>query len=85
VQPAVDAEPTRVAEEEWTGIGTVETWTTPFTREGAPEKVFLAVRTPDDTRALAVLGDAAEAEASVREDIAGAKVRVHADGTAGLL
>ena len=55
VQSAVDAEPTRVAEEEWTGVGTVETWTTPFTREGAPEKVFLAVRTPDDTRALAVL------------------------------
>jgi acetyl-CoA C-acetyltransferase len=85
VQPAVDAEPTRVAEEEWAGVGIVETWTTPFTREGAPEKVFLAVRTPDDTRALAVLGDASEAEASVREDIAGAKVRVHADGTAGLL
>jgi acetyl-CoA C-acetyltransferase len=85
VQPAVDAEPTRVAEEEWTGVGTVETWTTPFSREGAPEKVFLAVRTPDETRALAVLDDASEAETSVREDIAGAKVRVHADGTAGLL
>ena len=81
----VDAEPTRVAEEEWTGVGTVETWTTPFSREGAPEKVFVAVRTPDETRALAVLGDASEAEASVREDIAGAKVRVHSDGTAGLL
>jgi acetyl-CoA C-acetyltransferase len=85
VQPAVDAEPIRVAEEEWTGVGTVETWTTPFSREGAPEKVFVAVRTPDETRALAVLGDASEAEASVREDIAGAKVRVHSDGTAGLL
>jgi len=85
VQPAVDAEPTRVAEEDWTGVGTVETWTTPFSRDGAPEKVFLAVRTPDETRALAVLTDASEAEASIREDIAGAKVRVHADGTAGLL
>ena len=85
VQPAVDAEPTRVAEEEWAGVGTVETWTTPFSRKGTPEKVFLAVRTPDDTRVLAVLTDASEAESSVREDIAGAKARVHADGTAGLL
>ena len=54
-------------------------------RDGAPEKAFLAVRTPEDTRALAVLTDAAEAEASTREDIAGAKVRVQADGTAALL
>jgi acetyl-CoA C-acetyltransferase len=84
VQPIVDAEPTRVAEKEWVGVGTVETWTTPFTRDGAPEKTFLAVRTPEDTRALAVITDAAEAEASTREDIAGAKVEVSADGTARL-
>jgi acetyl-CoA C-acetyltransferase len=85
VQSAVDAEPTRVAEGDWTGVGTVETWTTPFTRDGAPEKAFLAVRTPEDTRALAVLADATDAETSTREDIAGAKVRVRADGTAALL
>jgi acetyl-CoA C-acetyltransferase len=85
VQPIVDAEPTRVAEMEWSGVGTVETWTTAFTRDGTPEKAFLAVRTPEDTRALAVITDASEAEASIREDIAGAKVRVEADGTAALL
>ncbi|MDT5068693.1 MAG: acetyl-CoA C-acetyltransferase [Mycobacterium sp.] len=85
VQSDVDAEPTRVAEEEWAGVGTVETWTTPFSRDGAPEKTFVAVRTPEDTRALAVLTDPAEAEASIREDIAGAKVRVQPDGTAALL
>jgi acetyl-CoA C-acetyltransferase len=85
VQPIVDAEPTRVAEVEWSGVGTVETWTTPFTRDGTPAKAFLAVRTPEDTRALAVITDAGEAEASIREDIAGAKVRVEADGTAALL
>jgi acetyl-CoA C-acetyltransferase len=85
VQSAVDAEPTRVAEEDWTGVGTVESWTTPFTRDGAPEKVFLSVRTPEDSRALAVITDASDAQTSVREDIAGAKVRVHADGTAALL
>jgi acetyl-CoA C-acetyltransferase len=85
VQSEVDAEPSRVAEGDWTGTGTVETWTTPFTRDGAPEKAFLAVRTPSDTRALAVLTDAADATASVEGDIAGAKVRVDAGGTATLL
>ena len=48
------------------------------------EKAFLAVRTPDDARTLAVLTDPSEAEASTREDIAGAKVHVNADGTASL-
>lgn len=85
VQSTVDAEPTRAAEVEWAGVGTVETWTTPFDREGMPEKAFLAVRTPADTRALAVLDDRSEAAASVAEDIAGAKVTVRADGTATLV
>jgi acetyl-CoA C-acetyltransferase len=85
VQSDVDAEPTRVAEGDWTGTGTVETWTTPFTRDGAPEKAFVAVRTPADTRVLAVLTDLADAQASVDEDIAGAKVRVDAGGHATLL
>ena len=85
VQSAVDAEPTRVAEDEWAGEGTVESWTTPVSRDGAAEKVFLAVRTPTDSRALAVITDASEAEASTREDIAGAKVRVATDGSAALL
>ncbi len=84
VQATVDEEPTRVAEEDWTGVGTVESWTTPCSRDGIPEKVFVAVRTPGDTRALAVITDASEAETSTREDIAGAKVEVRADGTASL-
>ncbi|MEU0498962.1 acetyl-CoA acetyltransferase [Mycobacterium sp. NPDC006124] len=85
VQSAVDAEPTRVAEDHWEGVGTVESWTTPVSRDGAAEKVFLAVRTPSDSRALAVITDESQAEASTREDIAGGKVRVEADGTATLL
>jgi acetyl-CoA C-acetyltransferase len=84
LQSTVDLEPTRVAEEDWSGVGTVESWTTPFNRDGEPEKVFVAVRTPSDTRALAVITDASEAEASVREDIAGVKVEVRLDGTASL-
>lgn len=84
VQSAVDAEPTRPAEVEWAGVGTVEAWTTPVDRDGAPEKTFLAVRTPDDARTLAVITDPTEADVTVREDIAGAKVTVHPDGTANL-
>jgi len=84
VQPAVDAEPTCIGEVDWSGVGIVESWTTPFTRDGAAEKAFLAVRTPAGTRALAVITDAAEAVASTREEIAGARVTVHADGTANL-
>jgi acetyl-CoA C-acetyltransferase len=84
VQSAVDAEPTRKSEVEWSGVGTIETWTTPFDRDGSAEKAYVAVRTPDDARTLAVITDAAQADATVREDIAGAKVQVNADGTANL-
>jgi acetyl-CoA C-acetyltransferase len=65
-------------------VGTVEAWTTPFSRTGTPDKAFLAVRTPDDSRALALISDPSEAGATVRDDIAGAKVQVNVDGTATL-
>lgn len=84
VQSAVDREPIREGLTAWEGIGTVEAWTTPFTRDGQPEKVFLAVRTPEDARALAMITDSAAAETTVEDDIAGAKVAVHANGTATL-
>jgi acetyl-CoA C-acetyltransferase len=84
VQSAVDREPTRAAAVEWDGVGTVEAWTTPFDREGQPEKAFLAVRTPDERRTLALISDPAEAAATVAEDIGGAKVKVAGDGSATL-
>lgn len=84
VQSTVDKEPTRTAAVEWSGLGTVESWTTPYTRNGSPEKAFLAVRTPDDARTLAVVTDPDDAAATVAQDIAGAKVLVHPDGTASL-
>ncbi len=84
VQHTVDREPTRTELVDWTGVGTVETWTTPFDRDGEPEKAFLAVRTPSDDRVLAVIADADAARTTVTDDIAGAAVRVHADGTATL-
>ncbi|OJZ74151.1 acetyl-CoA acetyltransferase [Mycobacterium paraffinicum] len=83
-QPAVDREPTRAGLVEWEGVGTVEAWTTPFDREGRPEKAFLAVRTPDGSRTLAVITDSAAAQATVQEDIGGAKVAVSADGSAAV-
>jgi acetyl-CoA C-acetyltransferase len=84
VQPAVDSEPTRTAVMEWDGVGTVEAWTTPFDRDGQPEKAFLSVRTPDERRTLALITDSSAAAATVHEDIGGAKVTVHADGSATL-
>ncbi len=54
-QSAVDSEPTRTAVTEWEGVGTVEAWTTPFDRDGRPEKAFLSVRTSDERRTLAVI------------------------------
>ncbi|OBI20240.1 MULTISPECIES: acetyl-CoA acetyltransferase [unclassified Mycobacterium] len=83
-QPAVDREPTRDGLVEWEGVGTVEAWTTPFDRDGRPEKAFLAVRTPDGSRTLALITDSAAAAATVCEDIGGAKVAVAADGSAAL-
>jgi acetyl-CoA C-acetyltransferase len=84
VQPAVDREPTRKGLVEWDGIGSVEAWTTPFDRQGRPEKAFLAVRTPDGARTLAVITDPTAAAATVGEDIGGMKVAVAADGSATL-
>lgn len=84
VQPAVAAEPTRPAAPGWSGVGTVESWTVPFDRDGRPEKAFVAVRTPDGARSLAVITDAEMAGRTVHDDIAGAAVRVRADGTATL-
>lgn len=84
VQPTVDREPTRTALVEWDGEGTVESWTTPFDREGRPEKAFLTVRTPEDARAMALIDDPEAAAVTVADDIAGAKVRVRADGRASL-
>jgi acetyl-CoA C-acetyltransferase len=84
VQAEVDREPTRTAHVKWDGVGTVESWTVPFGRDGKPEKAFLAVRTTDGARTLAVIDDADTAAGTVAEDIAGAPVRVHADGRAEL-
>jgi acetyl-CoA C-acetyltransferase len=55
----------------------------PFTRDGQPQRAFLAVRTPDESRTLAVVADAS-AVAMVGADIAGEPVHARADATATL-
>lgn len=84
LQSVVDDEPTTPVHVEFSGVGSVETWTTPFTRDGVAEKVFVAVRTPDGARTLAVITDADQARASTEVDIANAAIEVNADGTAAL-
>ncbi len=87
VQDEVDREPVRRAHTEWEGVGTVESWTAPFDRDGGPARVFLAVRTPDDARTLAVVPDQDAAGAALAGDLdelTGSKVSVRADGTATL-
>ena len=84
VQEEVDREPTRTARVQWEGVGTVESWTTPYDRQGNPEKAFVAVRTPDGSRTMALVEDPGQAAYTVAEDIAGAAVRVHSDGRAEL-
>ncbi|MFV0495816.1 acetyl-CoA acetyltransferase [Mycobacterium sp.] len=84
VQPAVDRESRTRALVAWEGVGTVEAWTTPFDRDGRPQRAFLAVRTADGARTLAAITDAGAAAETVRGDIAGAEVAVAADGTAAL-
>jgi acetyl-CoA C-acetyltransferase len=85
VQSEVDAEPVRETAVQWSGEGRVEAWTTPVDRDGRPQKAFLAVRTPQDARVLAVLDDPDDAQTSVQEDIGHARVAVREDGTASLV
>ena len=85
VQSAVDAEPTRTALVEWEGVGTVESWTTAFGRDGKPEKSFVAVRTPDGARAMALIGDADAAAETLDREVTGTPVRVRTDGRAELI
>lgn len=84
VQDEVDREPTRTAHVAWEGVGSVESWTVPFDRDGRAEKAFVAVRTPDGGRTLALIDDPGAAAATVGADVAGAAVRVSADGRAAL-
>ncbi len=85
VQTEVDAAPTRTALVEWQGVGAVESWTTAFGRDGKPEKTFVAVRTPDGARAMALIADADAAAETLDREVTGTPVRVYTDGRAELV
>jgi acetyl-CoA C-acetyltransferase len=76
VQAEVDeaAPPTRAAEG-YVGPGRVESWTVMHGRE-APEKAFVALRTPDEARAWAVSEDTEVLATLLSRDVAGEKVQV---------
>lgn len=82
VQDEVDAVPIVEAKSSWEGYGVLESWTVVHDREGEPDIAFLAVRTPDSGRTLAMTREPSELAAAVSEDIAGNPVSVALDGTA---
>ncbi|WP_099023943.1 acetyl-CoA acetyltransferase [Mycolicibacterium palauense] len=82
VQAEVDRESVRVLHTTWQGAGHVESWTAQFDREGRPQRLFVAVCTPDGGRTLATLDDLAVVADAVHRDLAGVPVRVNPDGTA---
>ncbi|GAC68496.1 acetyl-CoA acetyltransferase [Gordonia soli] len=84
VQHLVDREPTVRALNSYVGQAVIESWTVAHDRTGAPERAFVAVRTPDGARALAVITSTSGLAALSRTDVAGQPVDVRADGSADL-
>jgi acetyl-CoA C-acetyltransferase len=80
VQQHVDAEPTTRVHTTYEGSAVMESWTVVYDREGAPEKAFTAVRTPDGARAMAVAFDSDWLAELACTDVAGKKVTVTPDG-----
>ncbi|KAA9156774.1 acetyl-CoA acetyltransferase [Amycolatopsis acidicola] len=81
VQAEVGREPKTRALDSWQGKGSLESWTVVHDRSGAPETAFLAVRTPDGARTLAVNREADVLAMLVSDDLAGAAIAVREDGT----
>ena len=81
VQAEVDALPTTKALESYEGIGSIESWTVVYGREGVPERGFLAVRTGSSERTLAATTEPDALARLISVDVAGDKVDVAADGT----
>ncbi|NKQ56764.1 acetyl-CoA acetyltransferase [Amycolatopsis sp. K13G38] len=81
VQSEVDREPTTPALDSWQGTGSLESWTVVHDRGGAPETAFLAVRTPEGARTLAVNREPETLATLVSDEMAGAPVAVGEDGT----
>ena len=75
-QTAVDAGPRRAVATAYDGRGELETYTVSHDRDGAPERAFLAVRTPDDARAWATSTDPDLLLALEAEELLGSPVEI---------
>ena len=84
VQAAVDAEPVTPIAESFDGEAELEAWTVAYGRDGTPERGFVAARTPDGARTLAVVTDPDDLAALEAAETAGRLVAVSPDGAARL-
>jgi acetyl-CoA C-acetyltransferase len=76
VRPSLDDGHRRSVAVDYEGPGTIETYTVSHARDGAPERAFLAVRTPDGARAWAASTDADLMHALETEELLGRPVAV---------
>ncbi len=84
VQPAVDREPTRTAAVEWEGVGTVEVLDDTVRSRWSAREGFPVGSHPGRTAHAGIDHRPVSGRATVHEDIGGAKVTVHTDGSATL-
>ncbi|NGP05127.1 acetyl-CoA acetyltransferase [Rhodococcus sp. 14C212] len=80
VQTEVDAEPTTPTLVSYEGTAMVEAWTVVYGRGAAPERAFLAARTPMGERILATCTDAENLARLATSDVVGEKVTVAPGG-----
>jgi acetyl-CoA C-acetyltransferase len=76
VRPSLDDRHRRDVAVDYEGPGTIETYTVSHARDGAPERAFLAVHTPDGARAWAASTDADLMHALETEELLGRPVSV---------
>ena len=73
-RPSLDGTPGRPVAVDYEGPGSIETYTVSHSRDGEPERAFLAVRTPDGARAWAATTDADFMDALEAEELLGRPV-----------
>ncbi len=80
LHPHVDLPPSQRALASYTGPAVVETWTIPWSREGAPEAVVVSLLTPEGDRVLLRRGDQRTLGLFMADDPIGWQVEVTEDG-----
>jgi acetyl-CoA C-acetyltransferase len=74
----VEGPPARAASSDYSGEATVEAFTVPYARDGAPEAGILTALAPDGTRALARTTDPNLVESLLAGDPLGLSARIDA-------